>query len=121
MPEGRIPNGATVEWVSQANARALRKRGKVLAFVPAWSFRDGANNMRLPYAPEYRSLHKPGTVNPLISPDALWGDIRIGNSTSLNDRYLVEVPRDGKRPLYYAPIASVVEKQNPGLTEEQTT
>lgn len=113
--EGRIPNGATVEWVSQANARALRKRGKVLAFVPR--FRSRGENMRLPYGHAPGSPTTPHDVCALVSPEAKWADIRTGNDRSANDRYLVEVPREGKRPLYYAPLASVVERQNPEKVE----
>lgn len=90
----RIPIGAVVEWVSGAGGFDKRKRGVVLAHLPA-----GTNAKR----------HLP--------PNTPRTRLR-GEDVSLYDRYLVEVREaPGRAPRYYTPLASVVEKQNRNLCQ----
>lgn len=99
----RIAVGETVTWTSQSGSYSKEKTGEVLAFVPAWAsarafapqaFQEGQRSRR-----------------------------QFDGSSSAVDRYIVEVPRTGAKgrklaSYFYAPLASVVEKQNKKVRRE---
>lgn len=90
--KGRIPPDTYVEWDSQAYGGWKRKRGHVLGYV----------------APEADAW--------ALVPSA-WREVssRIKfQQRSQKPRYVVEVADRRGRPTYYAPLASVLEKDNPG-------
>lgn len=89
---GRIKAGEAVTWASQAAGSVKEKTGTVLGFVPSW-------RSAFSYVPALRDVPK--------------GRRKFDCPTSDKDRYVVEVPRaSGNGSDFYAPLASVVEKQN---------
>lgn len=84
----RIRAGSVVSWVSQAGGTRRRKLGVVLAFVPA-----GVN---------IREHLPDGWTNHRVQ-------VKRATYVSSVDRYLVEVGGSW----WYAPLAGVVEAQNP--------
>lgn len=93
-PGMRIQPGTTVTWKSQANAGRKVKTGVVVVFVPA--------NTDVLLLPETENL-------------TLWPR-QFDHFAASVDRYLVRVDRQGKRhaldPVYYMPLAGVIERQN---------
>jgi hypothetical protein len=92
-----IIEGSDVEWTSQSSGYLLKKRGMILAFVPS-----GASIAKI--------LSDNGLDDPYKD--------ETGGDTSSKDRYLVAVFRVHRKtgkdlmPAYYAPLASVVDRQN---------
>lgn len=87
---GRIPPGVDVEWDTHGPGGWKRKRGWVLGYVE-----PGANAYMLVPQPwlEFKSR------------------VRF-QAVSAVPRYLVAVPRRSGRPDFYAPLASVLERDN---------
>jgi hypothetical protein len=100
----RIAIGEVVQWTSQSAGIKTAKRGAVLAFVADGALSEGEGAFPRTYTPSHPAI-------PAGTPAGRcqW---RF-DGFSARPRYLVEVPREGKAPLYYAPLASVVEEQNP--------
>jgi len=93
---GRIENGTEVEWTSQSAGYRSTKRGKVLAYIPAWE------SWGL-----WRGFGPPN--HPALPAGTTWGQMKAGSNMSKNNRYLVRVDRGGGcKPWIYAPKAENV-------------
>jgi hypothetical protein len=104
MSTNRIKAGEKVQWKSQAQGGVKQKSGTVIAFVPRMaSARELAPTAFLDGARTFR---------------------RFDGERSAVDRYVVKVLRfsaTSGAPLpayYYAPLASVLERQNPSAVRE---
>lgn len=88
----RIRAGEQVTWTSQSAGYELSKSGEVLMFIPAMSSR----------------LHEASSMHPRAR-------VMVQPSTMVSrvDRYAVLVPYGRNAWRIYAPLATVVERQNP--------
>ena len=95
----RIRAGEKVQWKSQAQGGVKQKSGTVIAFVPVMA--DARRLAPAAFAEGRRAQRQFDLASAAVA------------------RYVVEVPRvharTGKQlhPFYYAPLASVLESQNP--------
>ena len=109
-----IEIGQTVTWTSQSGGHSKTKTGKVLGFIPANWF----DYVHCTTTGEYSFM-----IQTSLGKRRIWGfrnRFKFDLRPTTADRILVEVRRLNKRgePTrsgvydYYAPLLSVVEKQN---------
>jgi len=99
--------GKTVTWTSQAGGHSKTKTGTVLAVVRVNSFGLGAE---LHYTLLQALRRKHVNTSQLSS-----NQIKFDGGHATKDRLIIEVPRKSGVCDYYAPLLSVILKQNPEL------